>query len=392
MSAGTDQHRERSPGDDRPRLLYCTPVLPALHGNGLAMRAGTVLRALAERYRVTLLVVPRYSSPVQTVPEPLAQCCHQIVVAEDARLPDATAAFGDAPFDAVHVFRLATYECLQLWLERLPGRPARHLDLDDVESVTRRRIADRYAENGRPEDAQVERSTADRAVEAEWAALHWFDRVYVCSDSDRAALEAQHGEAARASIAVLPNALLPLTQLGPPPPAAPCTFLFVGTLGHYPNEDGIVAFCRDTLPALRLMATRPFRVRIVGRGVTPTIEALGKLPGVEVVGVVDDLAAEYRQAHAAIVPLQAGGGTRIKILEAFAYGRPIVTTAVGLEGIAARHGEHVLVADRPADFARQCARTIASPGLAARLIENARRLFDAEYSYDALIRHLHALP
>ena len=65
---------------------------------------------------------------------------------------------------------------------------------------------------------------------------------------------------------------------------------------------------------------------------------------IEVVGAVGSVAEAYRSAHAAIVPIRAGGGTRIKVLEAFAYRRPVVATTIGVEGIAARHDEHLLVA------------------------------------------------
>jgi polysaccharide biosynthesis protein PslH len=403
----------------RPRLLYCAPVLPALTGNGLAMRAGTILRALAERYQVSLLVVPRYWSPASELPGHIAECCQQVIVADgDVPGPGPTSApesgsgglrrrlaaarsrshparspaFRDEPFDIVHVFRLATVEYVRPWLVRRDGAPSIHLDLDDVESITRRRIAERYEQTGRPDLAQAERVAADRAALAETDLLRDFDRVYVCSEGDRRALAARREAGAEARIEILPNALPAPRPLGPPASGVPFTFLFIGTLGYFPNEDAIVTFCREALPPLRRMATRPFRVTVVGIGMTPAIEALAAIPEVEVVGAVGNVAEAYRQAHAAVVPIKAGGGTRIKILEAFAYRRPVVTTSIGIEGIAARHDEHVLIADAPADLARQCARLIASPGLAERLAGQAEALFQAEYSLAALSRRVRALP
>ena len=404
-----------------PRLLYCSPVLPAETGNGLAMRAGTVLRALSERYRVSLLVVPRYWSPASELPASMAERCHQVVVVADGQpVPGpsiasesgpgslgrrlrtiwsrpgfpSSSAFRDEPFDVVHVFRLVTVEHVRPWLALAngAGRPARHLDLDDVESISRRRIAARYEQTGQPDLAASEHAEADRAVLAESALLRDVNRVYVCSDGDRRLLEARRDQDANARIEILPNALPMPAPLRPPPDDRPFTFLFIGTLGYFPNEDAIVTFCHDILPSLRRMATRPFRVSIVGTGATSAIRALAAIPEVEVIGAVADIADAYRQAHAAIVPIRAGGGTRIKILEAFAYRRPVVTTSIGVEGIAASHGEHLLIADEPADFARQCARLMASPGLAARLAERAEALFQAEYSLDALNRRVRALP
>src|SRR5262245_38321156 len=124
----------------KPRLLYCSPVLPATTGNGLAMRAGVTLRALADRYRISLLVTPRYVSPASILPEEIARCCQQTVVVEDdagSPLPRTSqqrsfskrllarwrrsgrselAAFDDEPFDVVHVFRLATVNTVRPWL------------------------------------------------------------------------------------------------------------------------------------------------------------------------------------------------------------------------------------------------------------------------------------
>lgn len=403
----------------RPRMLYCSPVLPATTGNGLAMRAGTILRALAERYRVSLLVVPLHWSPARMLPPEIAACCQQVIVA-GGRVPEPgrsdvpsdgrggrgrrlvaawgprgsteSSAFRDDPFDVVHLFRLATVKYVRPWLARRVGGSALHLDLDDVESTTLRRIAERYEQTGQPDLAAAERAAADQAELAEARLLSDFDRVYVCSEEDRQALEARRPAGAAARIEILPNALPTLEPPEPPPGEAPFTFLFIGTLGYFPNQDAIITFCRDVLPPLRQIAARPFRVAIAGIGATSAIRALAASPEVDILGAVDDVAEAYRQAHAVIVPIRAGGGTRIKILEAFAFRRPVVTTTIGVEGIAARHNEHALIADEPLDLARQCARLIASPGLGERLARQAEALFQAEYSLAALGRRIRALP
>ena len=404
----------------RPSLLYCSPVLPALTGNGLAMRAGTILRALAERYRVSLLVVPLYWSPASELVPALAERCQQVMVATDevpgpASSPASASGltgFGrrlmargrarrselptveDEPFDVVHAFRPATVEHVRPWLARRDGGPALRLDLDldDVESTIRRRIAERYEQTGQPELAAAERAEADRAVHVEARLLCDFDRVYVCSEADRRALEARRAPGAAATIEILPNALPPASVLPSPAPDAPFTFLFIGTLSYFPNEDAIVSFCREALPALRRMATRPFRITVAGVGMADAIQALAAIPEVDLVGAVADVIDVYQEAHAVIVPIRAGGGTRIKILEAFAYRRPVVTTPVGVEGIAASHDVHALIADDPLDLARHCARLIASPRLCERLSDRAAALFEAEYSLAALIRRVHSLP
>jgi polysaccharide biosynthesis protein PslH len=92
---------------------------------------------------------------------------------------------------------------------------------------------------------------------------------------------------------------------------------------------------------------------------------------VTVIGAVPDVADYYRAADAVIIPLRAGGGTRIKLLEAFSYRRSVVSTALGAEGIEVRHGIHLFIADTPGDFAQQCLRLMQTPALGVELAGQA---------------------
>lgn len=401
-----------------PTLLFCSPVLPALSGNGLAMRAGSVLRALAVRYRVSLLVVPLYWSPGNELPAELAACCREVVSVSPAELDarsvhihrppgsrfaaivaavtrshrDSRVQLADEPFEVIHVFRLVLANRVRAWLGETQGDAAWHMDLDDVESTTHERLADLYDRTERPDIAVSERQAADLARAAEDDALRTFDRLYVCSEGDRQALETRRAPDSRATVEVLSNALSVPARLPAPPTDAPFTLLFVGTLGYAPNEDAIVWFCRDVMPRLKRMAPKPFRVHIVGTGATSAVHELAAIPGVAVLGAVPSVDVCYADAHAVVVPIRAGGGTRIKILEAFAFGRPVVTTTVGMEGIDATPDQHLLKADTAAEFARQCARLIVSHELGIRLATQSERLFREQYSLDALIARVRALP
>lgn len=386
--------------------------MPAATGNGLAMRAGTVLRMLAERYRVSLLVVPLYSPPGLPVPDAMAHVCQRVAVLPDhlalprtvhpvRRLlrrwtglrPHAEAArrdgqrtgrvFPDVDFDIVHVFRLSALPFARPFLSTARGHgPQRHLDLDDIESVTRRGLAALYRLNGNNAMARLEEREAVRYAAMENEILREFDRVYVCSEGDREALLGR----ATAQVRVLPNALPVPEPLMPKQGPGPFTFLFVGTLGYYPNEDGVRYFCEEVVPLIRRMAPRDFRVAIVGTGATKAIRQLTNLPEVELVGPVPDVAPWYREAHAVVAPIRAGGGTRIKVLEAFSYRRPVVSTSIGIEGIAAQAGEHVLVGDTPEVLAKQCVRLMADSQLASLLAERAYALFRRAYTTEAVAR------
>lgn len=366
------------------------------------MRAGMVLEVLAAKYRVYLLAVTLYPSPAGPLPPGLRARCHSVAIiprppnrhqpagsrstGEDLNrlqwIAAAGAAFAGAQFDVVHVFRLAAVPFAEPYFKPQGPQPNRHLDLDDIESVTRRRIASLYAMNSNREMAELEEGEAKRSEAREDAVLRSFDRVYVCSERDRTAL----GPRSRAELCVLPNAVrLPQPPAAIPPPR-PFTFLFVGSLGYYPNEDAAIYFCQEVLPLVRGRARSPFRCVIVGTGAREAVTGLGQLPEVEVVGAVPDLASWYREADAVVVPIRAGGGTRIKILEAFSYRRPVVATSVGIEGIDADDGVHVLIADTAADLADRCLALMDDQDLTDRLTSNALSLLERAYTIDAVTR------
>jgi glycosyltransferase involved in cell wall biosynthesis len=362
---------------DRPRLLYVSPVAPSTTGNGLAMRAGSVLRVLGRCYRVTLLIIPLYAPRRGPLAEETIAGVEQIV-----RLGEGKPLTPHERFDVVHVFRLAALPHAEPWLRRARRW---HLDLDDVESVSRCRIAALLRANGAAAAARREEYAAESARRLEHDALLRFDRIYVCSETDRLALQGR--ECAPAEIAVLPNSLpLPATTPAPSPAEGIRSLLFVGNLGYYPNEDAARYFCTEILPHIRDAAGRPVAVRIVGAGAGPGVRRLAVLPGVQVIGKVPDVAPWYRDAHVAIVPVRAGGGTRIKVLEAFAQRRPLVATTVGIEGIAAEDGRHALIADKPESFAAACLRLLRDPGLADRMSGEAFALFSDAYSDTSLAR------
>jgi glycosyltransferase involved in cell wall biosynthesis len=376
-----------------------------------------VLRALAERHRISLLVVPLVLPYDTPVPAAIADLCHRTAVLSigavgskpqasllrslaqrfgAARRPpvagtveETTSAFRDVSFDVVHVFRLYMLPYTRPYLGTLAGhRPQRYLDLDDIESMTRRRMADLYRLNGDTAMARMEEAAAQRCAALEADVLREFDRVYVCSERDKQELQGR----SIAHVGVLPNAVPIPRPSGPKRVNTRFTFLFVGTLGYYPNEDAVQYFCRDVVPLIRQAASEDFRVTILGTGATRAIQELTHNPQVRVIGAVPDVAPWYRDADAVVAPIRAGGGTRIKVLEAFSYQRPVVSTSIGIEGIDARDGEHVLVGDTPDAFAERCVQLMSDPHLAVRLATSAYSLFLRSYTPEAVTRALAALP
>jgi glycosyltransferase involved in cell wall biosynthesis len=362
---------------NRPRLLFVSPVVPALTGNGLAMRAGATLRALARLFRVTLLIAPHYGAPDAGLPEEIAAACERVVrITAGDRLPTRRR------FDVVHVYGLAAWPDAAPWLRRAGEK---HLDLPDLESVTQRRLMRLARETGRDDAAHRAEAAAARAQALEDSALSQFDRIYVSSAIDRQTLLKR--DDGSAEVIVLPNTLpLPTTTPFPPPDRGSFVLLFVGTLGYAPNEDALQHFGASILPRIQAGADRPVTLRIVGVGAGPAVRRLAGQAGVEVIGEVDDVAPWYRDAHLAVVPLRAGGGTRIKILEAFAQRRPVVTTTLGIEGISAEDGRHAFIADEPGPFATACLRLLNDPAFADAMATEAFSLFSQSYSDESLAR------
>ena len=352
----------------KPTLLYITPVVPSDSGNGLAMRAASVLSALVGVYRVSVLIIEKYpSGPGGHLPDWVTERCDDVrwalppptrnasgsgSLAPAAWIEAAARAYRHTEFDVIHVFRSATLPYVDYYLTRNIDRAVTwHIDLDDVESRLPPALV--------PGDAGKEQHLEEYLLSV-------WDRVYVCSALDRDYLQQAYPWHS-AEIRVLPNSVSIPAEISDAPREVPIRLIMVGTLGYAPNADAAHWFCRDVLPAIRERTGVPFIVQLVGAGAPEDVQDLGYVPEVQYIGPVPDVAGCYRQADIAIVPLRYGGGTRIKILEALAFRRPVVSTSIGAEGLDLEHGQHLLVADRAHDFAMQCLKLIESEGLARSL-------------------------
>ena len=150
--------------------------------------------------------------------------------------------------------------------------------------------------------------------------------------------------------------------------------IFTGSMDWLPNEDAMLFFCRDVLPLIR--AAEPgVRLTIVGRTPTPAVRKLADDAGIRVTGRVDDVRPYMKDAAVYVVPLRIGGGTRLKIFEAMAMGKAVVSTTVGAEGTAGdqrrarrdrRRAEHVRPRGRPSDARRRAPAPARSGGAGAR--------------------------
>jgi glycosyltransferase involved in cell wall biosynthesis len=164
------------------------------------------------------------------------------------------------------------------------------------------------------------------------------------------------------------------------------SLIYTGALTYEANLDAVAYFLAEIYPHIR---QKQPAARLVVTGSTRGVDT-GRLAldaSVHLSGYIPDIRPAIRRSAVCVIPLRKGTGTRLKILEAMALGTPIVTTSKGAEGLAVRHGEHVLIADDPAAFASCTLQLLEDRALAARLAANGRRLVEERYDWSAIGRH-----
>lgn len=219
-----------------------------------------------------------------------------------------------------------------------------------------------------------------------------FDHTLAVTEPDRQALLAalaQQGGGREPDIHVVPIAVdtgeLQPTNRQP----GSLNIVTLGTLHYPPNADGIRWFLNEIFPQV-LAAVPGASLTIIGKNPPADfLQAAQANPqAVRVTGYVPDLTPWMEQAALMVVPVRAGGGMRVRILEAFARAMPVVTTTVGLEGIDARPEEEVLVADTPAEYARRVIELMQDPALQERLAINGRRLAERCYDWQVILKKM----
>ena len=226
-----------------------------------------------------------------------------------------------------------------------------------------------------------------RMLRFERQALTRFDGVLAVSDADAAAFARLYPGAARQPMHVVPTGVDVDYFAASPSAATSKTLVFTGSMDWLPNEDAMLFFCREILPLVR--SEEPdARLVIVGRAPTPAVQALAREHGVEVTGRVDDVRPHMDAAAVYVVPLRIGGGTRLKIFEAMAMGKAVVSTTVGAEGLPVVHGEHLLLADEPRAFARSVVRLLRDLDRRRQLEHSARTLVVEHYDWSVVAASL----
>jgi len=365
-------------------ILWVSPFLPkidATHAGGRALAQW--IGWTAERHRVTLLcrVEPaerrdaeRLGSSLagvllQEFPRPSGPGATARIAASYARLGrEANRLLRSGGFDLLHVEYLET----GIAVDRTIRVPKIVIAIDEL---------------ARPAQHRLRLAHGPGARLGAW--LYWraitrlqsricrkFDRILTLSEHDRRTLL---GRDPALSVGVLPFPFGLDPARAREARRAPADLLFVGAMHRDANVDAVRWFHAEILPRVR-SAIDGVRFTIAGASPPAEIERLSASAGVEVTGFVESLEPLYARATVFVAPLRIAGGIAGKTLDALAAGCPVVTTTIGNDGVGATAGEHLLVADAPADFAAAVIQLLRDPELRERLGERARRFAAERFS------------
>jgi polysaccharide biosynthesis protein PslH len=394
------------------RILWLKSDLLLPLDKGGKLRTWHLMRQLARHHAITFLSFADPDQPVEDI-EGMREVASEVVTIARRDSPKGTLAFYlDAARHLIdsRPYAVAKYESAEYRQALLEAMARTSFDLivcdflppavnmpatlpcpvvlftHNVEAEIWRRHADTASG---PIRRFLYRGQHRRMLRFEAQTIARFDGVLAVSEADRETFSRLYPGAVAHPIHVVPTGV-DTAYFAPPDdnpdsysPPASRSLAFTGSMDWLPNEDAMLFFCRDVLPLIR--AEEPdVTLSIVGRAPTSAVKRLASEPGIHVTGRVDDVRPFMREAAVYIVPLRIGGGTRLKIFEAMAMGKAVVSTAVGAEGLPITPGEHLLLADEPRAFARGVVRLLRDLDRRRAVEEAARRLVVAKYDWSVV--------
>jgi len=388
------------------RILFLSQVFPYPLDSGPKIRIYYVLKHLSARHRVTLLSFIRSTKELRHVPD-LLRLCEDVrtIPIERSRVRDvfylllsflnnrpfvilrdyvpemrrAVETLVDAGnFDIVHADQLGMAQ----YAEDLSG-VKKILDEHNAVWTILERL---YRREGNGLKRALLRRECESIKRYEASVCRKFDQVLAVTEADRKALQSVSSR--ECNIEVIPicgdPSAIPLVERA----RGSKRILHVGTMFWPPNIDGVLWFGREVYPLIkRRVPDAAFY--IVGAKPPKEVKRLERAcSDIVVTGYVQDLLPYWGDSAVLVVPLRAGGGMRVKIIEAFSRGVPVVSTSIGCEGIEVQSGEHLLVADEPLEFAEAVVQVMQNDDLADHLAQNGRRLVEEKYDWKIVYKKL----
>lgn len=392
-------------------ILLLSQLLPYPLDTGPKTRAYYVLRYLSQHHAVTLLAFTRPDDPPQALKH-LQSYCNRLETVPMVRSGERDAAamlrslwrgkpflierdsvpemlrkvkslMQSGEFAAVHADQLwmAQYALLAREAARAAGKSKPRLVLDAHNATFQ--IVQRLARGAtNPLQRLGLEIEARRMKRWEGQVLQQFDQVVTVTEEDRRTLEALFSPPdAAPRFTTIPICV----EAAAVPPVQPLPdareVLHLGTMFWPPNIEGMLWFIQQVWPRVRERAPQA-KLTIAGKNPPKALTRLdGEAQGIQVLGYVPDPQPLLQRAAVFIVPLLSGGGMRVKIVDGWRWGLPIVSTRLGAEGLRFRAGEHLLLADTPEAFAAAVLRVLTDNELAQRLRENGRRWMEQNYDW-----------
>jgi GT2 family glycosyltransferase/glycosyltransferase involved in cell wall biosynthesis len=229
-----------------------------------------------------------------------------------------------------------------------------------------------------------------RAIRFEIRETEKFDAIFTCHENEKQFLESFLGRRHPPIYSGLRAVIDVSSHCFPGGPRQPDSLLFVGNFQHRPNVEGLLYFCREVFPLIR--ARRPsVTFHIVGANDTPQLRQMLPQEAIRFHGQVPDIREPLARYSVFVCPILSGAGMRVKILEAFASGIPVVSTILGAEGMEVQNGKHLLLASTPEEFAAHTLRLLEDNAAAAAMAREARQLVEEVYDWPAAARKLEAI-
>lgn len=368
-------------GNRRPPIIWVWHDWPARAGAGSQQRAALILDALAEVFQVHILIVGgRQGGARRASDAELAESASWREVGEAEAAAAVVCLKAEVAAAAVVLFDFTTAVKLRPVLGSLG--PV-YIDLDELLSKRQSRF---LATPGLAVSLHEELKRGLQLFRMlERRLLPIFRGVFVASAVEKENLRTLVDLDV---VTVVPNGTRHHSMLPPVNREAPRVILFVGRMDYFPNHDAAQFFLTHVWPRLRARYGERVRFHLVGRHAPASFRPQSH-PGVDYSPCCEDVVPAYEEASLAVVPLRSGGGTRIKILEACALGRPVVSTTVGAEGLGMKPGQHLLIADDPEAFFQACVELLEGQDRAAALVAAAGDYVRRHHSAAAIKRAVH---
>lgn len=409
------------------KVLFLSQLLPYPLDAGAKVRSYFMLRQLARTHQVTLVCFVREGDNLAGVDHLRTICAEvcpvpmrrsflrnlravvrgvltglpMVIVRDEMAEMDVLLRrlMTTGAFDLVHADQtsMAAYG-LRAAAQAPAQRPATVLDQHNAVYRLTQRMAE---ESGQWLYRQLYLREARAFARYEARLCREYDAILTVTAQDKAHLLALfgpeeqrriEGKLTPVPIAVDPSLVLPVARVRPesdPDFSAP-TILHVGTMFWPPNVAGVLWFARQVLPLIWAHVPDA-RFVVVGKNPPPAVRALGLDPRIEILGYVEEIRPIAERADLFVVPLESGGGMRVKILDAWLWGLPIVSTAIGAEGIPVQQEKNILLADTPDAFAAAAVRLLTDGAFNLGLRRAGRAWVESRYAWTTVYGEVDAL-